>query len=126
MSSRMRPPELSRGRSLPPDLRERGRDEELCSGLLRTDCGSSSDRSGQERETPKIAALLPSMPHRSPRSQYARHDRLTQRVLAPLDELNPVAVRVLDETQSRPALADGVRRTLRLDALSRQRREGRV
>jgi hypothetical protein len=41
-------------------------------------------------------------------------------------QCSKLTIRVLDEAEPRTALADGVRRALRLDALPRQRREGRV
>ena len=46
--------------------------------------------------------------------------------LAALDQLDPVAVRVLHEAEPRAALADRVRRALRLDALTRELRKRAV
>src|SRR5215471_8185521 len=49
-----------------------------------------------------------------------------ERELRAADELDPVAVRILDETQSRAAFPDRVRRALRLDPLAREAGERRV
>src|SRR5262249_61949132 len=45
---------------------------------------------------------------------------------APLDQLDPIAVGILHETQARSALANGVRLALRLDPLLVELRQGLV